>query len=205
MTPASKHTRNRISWISPLLTAVGLLLGSFLAAFLTTAGRPLAAQTAALRSFRIRETIGIRRTEYPVNARISFAKAVLKDAAQTRLVTNGAEVAAQMSASSSWDDGSVQALEVDFNASLDPGRRAALRAAVRRWRHGNGQTGAWPRGRGEWRRHPGRQPAVLEERLTAHRIRCVPRRRHRSRHERDRRHRCRWTAARPRRPRRNRR
>jgi hypothetical protein len=83
-------------------------------------GVPLVQQSAASRSFRVRETIGIRRTEYPVSARLNFAKAVLKDPANARLLTNGAEVAAQIAASSSWDDGSVQVLDVDFNASLDP-------------------------------------------------------------------------------------
>lgn len=68
----------------------------------------------------MRETIGIRRSEYPIDVRLNFAKGVLRDAANARLLTNGAEVAAQIAASSSWDDGSVQALDVDFNASLDP-------------------------------------------------------------------------------------
>jgi hypothetical protein len=81
---------------------------------------PLTAQSPGVRVFHVRETAGIRRTEYPVNARVPFARAVLKDPAQTRLMSNGAELPAQIAASSSWDDGSVQALAIDFNASLDP-------------------------------------------------------------------------------------
>jgi hypothetical protein len=81
----------------------------------------LLAQATAARSIRVRETAGIRRTEYPVNARLSFAKAALKDAASIRLMTNGTEIATQVAAASAWEDGSVQALELDFNASLDPG------------------------------------------------------------------------------------
>ncbi len=36
------------------------------------------------------------------------------------MMTNSAEVAAQFTARASWEDGSVQTLDVDFNASLDP-------------------------------------------------------------------------------------
>jgi hypothetical protein len=102
----------RIRVITLLLVATAVVVGG--------PARRLAAQAPAVRSFRVRETIGIRRTEYPVNARLTFEKASLKDPASTRLVANGAEIAAQVSVSSSWDDGSVQGLDVDFNASLDP-------------------------------------------------------------------------------------
>lgn len=78
------------------------------------------AQVPATRSFRVRETVGIRRTEYPVAVRFTFQKGALKDASQARLVFNDAEVVGQFAAASKWDDGSVQALDVDFNASLDP-------------------------------------------------------------------------------------
>ena len=69
---------------------------------------------------RVRETAGIRRTEYPVNARFTIAKAQLKSAEQARLLTNSAEVVAQFTATAAWDDGSVRTLDVDFNASMSP-------------------------------------------------------------------------------------
>src|SRR5262245_50545416 len=70
--------------------------------------------------FRVRETLGIRRTEYPVNARFSLPRAAAKEAARFRVVQNGAEVVAQFTTTSRWDDGSVQAIDVDFNSSMDP-------------------------------------------------------------------------------------
>lgn len=83
--------------------------------------RPIEAQRPpAIRVFHVREPIGIRRTEYPVSVRIPFPKGALGAAARARVVWNGAEVPAQFLATATWDDGSVQALEIDFNVSLDP-------------------------------------------------------------------------------------
>jgi hypothetical protein len=79
----------------------------------------LAQPAPATRVFHVRETAGIRRTEYPVTARIPLPKGALRDPTQARILTNGAEVPAQYSAASAWDDGSVQALEIDFNASVN--------------------------------------------------------------------------------------
>jgi hypothetical protein len=86
------------------------------------------AQAPATRTFRVRETAGIRRTEYPITARITLPRGALKTAGEARLMSNDMEVVAQFSAGSAWEDGSVQALDVDFNASLDPEeeRRYAL-------------------------------------------------------------------------------
>jgi hypothetical protein len=120
---AAMYDRRRLSTrfrtAPPLLHAVVLLIAALLPLAVGVVP-PLSAQAPGARSFRVRETIGIRRSEYPVNVRLNFARAVLKDAANARLMTNGAEVAAQIAAVTSWDDGSVQALDVDFNASLDP-------------------------------------------------------------------------------------
>lgn len=81
----------------------------------------LIAQSAAgTRVFHVRETAGIRRTEYPVTARIPLPKGALREVAQARILTNGAEVPAQYASGPRWDDGSVQALEIDFNASMNP-------------------------------------------------------------------------------------
>lgn len=80
----------------------------------------LSAQQASTRVFHVRETAGIRRTEYPVSVRITLPKGALADAAQARITSNGAELPAQFSAGTTADDGSVVALDVDFNATLDP-------------------------------------------------------------------------------------
>lgn len=103
-----------------------------------------AAQPASTsRFFHVRETAGIRRTEYPVTARLPLPRGTLADPTQARVMTNGAEVPAQYSAASRWDDGSVQALEVDFNASLAPEEDRRYELQV-----GPGVTAAAPAGRG---------------------------------------------------------
>jgi hypothetical protein len=78
------------------------------------------AQPPGSRTFRVRETAGIRRTEYPITARITLPRGALKTAADARLLSNDADVVAQFTSASAWDDGSIQALDVDFNATLDP-------------------------------------------------------------------------------------
>jgi hypothetical protein len=80
----------------------------------------VAAQTTATIPFHVRESAGIRRTEYPVSAQFTLAKGALKDDSHARLVFNGAEVVAQFTATALWEDQSVRTLDVDFNASLDP-------------------------------------------------------------------------------------
>lgn len=94
------------------IAAAALLLSAF-------APAP-SAQAPATRSFRVRETAGIRRTEYPITARITLPRGAVKTAGEARLMANDMEVVAQFTTGSAWDDGSVQALDVDFNASLDP-------------------------------------------------------------------------------------
>ena len=66
------------------------------------------------------ETAGIRRTEYPTSARVELARGALGDVAHARLRTGDADVPAQFTADSSWDDGSVRALSVDFNVTIGP-------------------------------------------------------------------------------------
>ncbi len=68
----------------------------------------------------VSESAGIRRTTYPVNARVPFARGTMDDASHVRLVLKGAEVPAQIQAETRWPDGSVQWLDVDFNASIGP-------------------------------------------------------------------------------------
>lgn len=100
------------------LSAIAIAL--FWAGSFPTGPVPAHAQRAAARAFHVREPIGIRRTEYPVSARVPFPRGVLAAPTQARLLWNGAEVPAQFTANATWDDGSVQALDVDFNVSLDP-------------------------------------------------------------------------------------
>ena len=47
-------------------------------------------------------------------------KGTLPDVSHARIMNNSAEVPAQFTARASWDDGSVQTLDVDLNATLDP-------------------------------------------------------------------------------------
>jgi hypothetical protein len=69
---------------------------------------------------QVRETAGIRRTAYPVNARVPLANGALKDSAHARLLYGDRAVPAQVAAESKWPDGSIQWLDVDFNASIAP-------------------------------------------------------------------------------------
>jgi hypothetical protein len=76
------------------------------------------AQTSV--SLYVKETAGIRRMGFPVNARVPFPKGALVNASDARLMSADAEVPAQFSAESQWPDNSTQWLDVDFNASLAP-------------------------------------------------------------------------------------
>jgi hypothetical protein len=87
---------------------------------LSALGLAISAQAPAARTFRVRETAGIRRTEYPITARITLPRGAIKTAGEARLMSNDMEVVAQFTTASSWEDGSVQALDVDFNSTLDP-------------------------------------------------------------------------------------
>lgn len=68
-----------------------------------------------------KETAGIRRSAYPVNARVPLRAGALRDTSHARLMINGAEAPVQLTVESSWPDGSVQSLAVDFNVSLGVG------------------------------------------------------------------------------------
>ena len=79
-----------------------------------------AQQDAGLRVFHVRETAGIRRSAYPVTVTFQLPKGALSDATHARIMTNSAEVPAQFTARASFDDGSVQTLDIDFSPNLDP-------------------------------------------------------------------------------------
>jgi hypothetical protein len=74
------------------------------------------------RQIDVNETTGIRRTEYPVTARVELPRGSLRDASNARLKLTE-DVIAQFTAETTWDDGSVRALSVDFNVSLGPAER----------------------------------------------------------------------------------
>jgi len=78
------------------------------------------AQTATSVPVYVKETAGIRRTAYPVNARIPFPKGALPDPARVRLAFNSAEVPVQFTPEARWPDGSVQWLDADFNVTIGP-------------------------------------------------------------------------------------
>jgi hypothetical protein len=100
------------------LTAM-LALGVF-----STAPR---AQSGNSMDLRVVESAGIRRNNYPAGTRIHLLRGVLGDTAHARLLSDGKEVAAQFGAESSYPDGSVQWLTVDFNVSLGPHEEAVFK------------------------------------------------------------------------------
>jgi len=108
--PFGKELTVRTTRAAILLTIVIPLFGSI----------AVEAQTPAAVSIHVRETAGIRRTRYPVNARVPFPRGVLKDAAQARLTLDNGNIEAQIAAETKHADGSIQWLAVDFNASLGP-------------------------------------------------------------------------------------
>lgn len=72
-------------------------------------------------AIHVRETGGIRRSAFPVTARVPLPRAALADTAYARLLLKDAEVPAQVTATSRWPDGSLQWVDVDFNVSPGPG------------------------------------------------------------------------------------
>ena len=149
-------------------------------AFALHAAMPAEAQTGQSISLHVEETAGIRRTRYPVNARVPFPQGALARADQVRLVLDGDAVPAQFAAGSRWPDGSVQWLTVDFNASIGPEETRSYRLEYGPGRGcGGGGSGACAlRGR---RCHPGRPCPVQQDRRPALPLGQLSRRGHRAR------------------------
>ena len=84
----------------------------------TTVGS--AQQAPTRRVFNVRETAGISRTQYPVSVTVQIPRGALTDTTHVRVMTNSAEVPVQFTGRSTWDDGSVQTLDIDFNATMAP-------------------------------------------------------------------------------------
>lgn len=116
-------------WTSPALTLL-----------LVAVAGPASAQWTA--NVRVEETAGIRRTAYPVSARLEVPEGRLGFVSQLRLVDGDHEVAGQGTAWSEWPDGSIRDLEIDFNLSIGPLEERSLEL-----RYGEDVTAAAPPGR----------------------------------------------------------
>lgn len=79
------------------------------------------AQPGSQVPIHVTEPAGIRRSAFPVLAQVPLPRGALHDTARAKLVLNGADVPSQMTAVSRWTDGSIEWLDVDFNASPAPG------------------------------------------------------------------------------------
>jgi hypothetical protein len=88
---------------------------------LATIVLPLTAQTTKPITITVSETTGIRRNEYPTNARVPVPRAAMPNADHVRLRANGDDVPAQVAIAEKWEDGSVRTLDIDFNVSILPG------------------------------------------------------------------------------------
>ena len=74
----------------------------------------------------VEETAGIRRTAFPAQARLEVPAGRLRDPSRVRLLDARDEIPVQGTARTRWPDGSVRALDVDFNLSIAPGETRAL-------------------------------------------------------------------------------
>jgi len=91
---------------------------AFVFAVLLLAGLPAWAESV---TFTVSETAGLRRFGYPVTASLECGKGALGSVEKARLVNDaGKEVPAQFTAMSTWPDGPVHGLDVDFVSSLGP-------------------------------------------------------------------------------------
>jgi hypothetical protein len=116
MTRREADLKVRTTFMTLAMVAIAIIMGA--------ATLPLlrAQSTVSTRQIDVSETAGIRRTEYPVNARVELPRGVLRDPSNARLKLKD-EVTAQFSAETTWEDQSVRALSVDFNVSIGPGER----------------------------------------------------------------------------------
>ncbi|MDH3423910.1 MAG: hypothetical protein OEN00_13025, partial [Gemmatimonadota bacterium] len=74
---------------------------------------------------RVEEPAGIRRTAFPARLTTEIPEARLQYVSQLRLTDGANEVPSQGTVWSTWPDGSIRRLDIDFNVSIDPfGERA---------------------------------------------------------------------------------
>ena len=116
----ASHVKRHSIRSSASFVLVAAVAGVGLVALIPHAPMGAEAQPGQSINLHVEETTGIRRTFYPVNARVPFPQGGLARADQVRLVFAGEEISAQYAAGSRWPDGSVQWLTVDFNASIGP-------------------------------------------------------------------------------------
>jgi len=81
-------------------------------------GLDLHAQQGAILS--VEETGGIRRTRFPTHALLELPRGRLAVTDPVRMTEGDTEVQVQGTGLLHWDDGSIRALEVDFNVSIGP-------------------------------------------------------------------------------------
>ena len=110
----------RLGFARPRL---GMAAGAALLCFLTASVIVQSARSIAL---QVSETAGIRRTEYPVSARVEIPRGGVSDLDHVRLRAGDTDVAAQYAIGSRWPDNSVRSLDVDFNLSIGPGESRVL-------------------------------------------------------------------------------
>jgi hypothetical protein len=109
-----RHRHTQMGWV--------IFLGALTCCLLIAPSRAQPGNSLAL---RVEESAGVRRTTYPAGARIHFRQGVLRDATHARLLSDGKEVPAQFGGESSYSDGSVEWLTVDFNVSIGPHEKVA--------------------------------------------------------------------------------
>jgi hypothetical protein len=97
-------------------------MASFVLALVLAA--PASAQWTA--SVTVREPAGIRRTSFPARLTMEVPQGRLRYISQMRLVDGATEIPAQGTAWSTWPDGSIRELDVDFNVSIGPFEEHAL-------------------------------------------------------------------------------
>ncbi len=71
-------------------------------------------------AIHVTEAGGIRRTQFPVTARVPFPRGVLRDPAIVKLTSSQADVPQQASAEMRWPDGSVRWLALELNVTIGP-------------------------------------------------------------------------------------
>ena len=79
---------------------------------------PATAQWSA--TVTVQEPAGIRRTSFPTRIRMEAPEGRLGYVSQIRLAEGSTEVPSQSTALSTWPDGSIRELDVDFNVSIGP-------------------------------------------------------------------------------------
>jgi hypothetical protein len=94
---------------------------ALMALVVAAAPTPLAQETRSV-AITVRETAGIRRTQFPVAAEVTLPRGAAADPARMRLTTADSPeaVPGQFTPDTRWPDGSIARLTVYFNVSIGP-------------------------------------------------------------------------------------